>query len=177
MRPRRKNDTPAEPAPEQGAPMTIQTITLESDEPAQVLINGLRDADRIARDANEKGNAALADADRIKQGITDLDRREAELRAELDHIAQTRDKFTQQETDARTFAARQHAVRDEKAAAVAGYKRLLAMANVPVDEHLLVPTVPLNGTDPAADTRTDEHMRAFNAAHDEQQRNESEVDL
>ena len=177
MRRRKDLPAPAEFAPEQGVPMTIPTITLESDEPAQMLISGLREADRIARDANEKGNAALADADRIALGIADLNRREDEIRAELDQIANTRDKLAQQEADARTFAARQHAERDKKATAVTSYKRMLAVANIPVDEHLLVPTGPLNGADPAADTRTDEHLRVFNAAHDAQDAVEQEPKL
>lgn len=174
---RRKTDVPAaEPAPEQGATMTMTpTITLESDEPAEMLIGGLREADRVARDARDKANSALADADRIKQGIADLDRREADLRAELDQIAQAREHLAKQEADARTFAARQQEVRDKKAAAVSSYKRMLALANVPIDEHLLVPTGPLNGADPSAETRMDRGH--FNASHDEQQRNEPEVGL
>jgi hypothetical protein len=147
--------------------MTIPTISLESDEPAQVLISGLREADRIARDARDKAAAALADADRIVQGVAELNQREDEIRAELDKIARTREELVKREADARAYAQNQHAVRDEKAAAVNGYKRLLAIANVPIDEHLLVPTAPLNGVDPSAETRMDRSIETFNAAHDE----------
>lgn len=157
--------------------MTIPTISLESDEPAQVLIRELRDADRIARDAHEKGAKALADADRIAQGIADLNRREDEIRAELAQIAEHRDKLQRQETDARTYAANQHAERDKKAAAVTSYKRLLAVAEIPIDEHLLVPTVPLGGADPAAETRMDRSLENFHAAHDEEAAANAAVDL
>ena len=169
--------------------MTIPNISLESDEPAQVLIRELRDADRIARDAHEKATAALADADRIAAGVADLNRREDEIRAELARIAEHQEKLKRDEANARSYAAHQLAERDRKAAAAEGYKRILSAMGVAVDEHLLVPTAPVTGNgkapptrpmvevDPTADPALDEHMRAFNAAHDEQAAAEPEVEL
>ena len=123
----------------------MTTINVESDEPAQVLIRELRDADRIARDAAEKATAALADADRIAASVADLRRREDEIRAELARIAEHLDKLQRDEANARSYAAHQHTESLKKAAAVEGYKRLLSAMGVAVDEHLLVPTAPVTG--------------------------------
>lgn len=189
---RRHDDTPTQTIPaSEGATMTTPTpaptVNLRSQKSIEKLLRDLQDADRRAREARENRSKALADAERIAKAIEDLNRRESEIRAELDLIARKRTEFKTHEQNALAYAEnqlREGAAADDEAA---DSRALLDAAGIEVDPNLLVPTVPVNGqvtpptrpmveVDPT-DSALDEHMRAFNAAHDEQAAAEPEAEL
>lgn len=167
---------------------TAPTVNLRSQKSIDKLLRDLQDSDRRARDAHEKGTAALNDAERIAQTIGELNQREDAIRQELDLIAQKRAEFQQREEDARAYAKSKHSERDAAADEAADSRALLEAAGVQVDPNLLVPaspngqvavppTKPMAEVDPTGDPQLDEHMRVFNAAHDEHAAADPGVDL
>lgn len=162
---RRRNDTTETPAPDEGAAVTT-AITPRSQESVNRVLAALRDSDTAAKDRDEKSRNALADAERLDQAVAGLNQRESEIRAELDKIQHDREAAAQRARQARDYAKRMTAERDEFNAQADDSKDILASWGVTLDPDLLVPTS--NGVDTTtADARIEGALARLNAAHDE----------